>query len=156
MKTWLSMFCLFFVFFVIAPVQSFALIPPLGQDELVANSDIIVEAQVLGVVLITDQIKGSWRYRCYRAWLLVKKSQKKSLATLEIAWAHKKWIGKGFGPIGGTFEPAYYPGEEVKAYLKYNRQESAYVTVHWNGKKTLKKGTKSLPNKVGHVLLLGK
>lgn len=127
-----------FMFF-IPPVMG--LIPPYSDKMLENEADAVVEAHVLGVVKAEEWIEKKWHYERYHAWLYVTKDYKgklKTPTTLEVTWKEKEWTAPEENhPLVEDDEAHYYPGEKVKAYLKYSETLRAYRTVHWNGKEKL-------------------
>lgn len=142
-------FLLMFLFFPVPHVST--LQPPFSEEELVAESDLIVEGKVLGVVRVNERVEGDWKHETYRAWLFVtgvKKGNREAPTTVEVSWNERDWAGKGTSPVGGPYEINYRPGEFVRAYLKYSENRSAYMTVHWNGKMELEQEKFLVPSKV--------
>lgn len=134
--------------------RAFCLEPPLSPDELRATSDLIVEADVVGVVLARIEHDSTWEYRSYRAWLLVRSAQKGAAhadSTLEVAWQDKRWRSTAPAPTRNSFEPAFHPGDRVRAYLRWSDSRYAWRTVHWSAVEVLDQGGGSLPTEVGHI-----
>lgn len=135
--------------------RAFSLEPPLTSDELHATSDLIVEADVVGVVLTRIEHDSTWEYRTYRAWLLVRSSQKGPAprdSTLEVAWQDKQWRSTDPEPTRGSFEPAFHPGDRVRAYLSWSDSRYAWRTVHWNALEVIDQGGAALPTEAGHIV----
>lgn len=135
--------------------RAFSLEPPLSPDELRATSDLIVEADVVGVVLTRIEREPRWEYRTYRAWLFVRSSQKGPAhqdSTLEVAWQDKRWRSTDPEPTRGSFEPAFHPGDRVRAFLVWSDSRYAWRTVHWNALDVIHQGGVTLPIEVGHIV----
>lgn len=135
--------------------RAFALMPPLSRDELRSQSDLIVEADVMGVVLTRVEQDATWEYRTYRAWLLVRSAQKGPAhpdSTLEVAWQKKRWRSSEPEPTRGSFEPAFHPGDRVRAYLTWSEARYAWRTVHWNALEVIDQGGTTLPAEIGHIV----
>lgn len=134
--------------------RAFALMPPLSPDELRSKSDLIIEADVIGVVLTCIEHDATWEYRTYRAWLLVRSVQKGPAhpdSTLEVAWEKKRWRSTEPEPTRGSFEPAFHPGDRVRAYLSWSQSRYAWRTVHWNALEVIDQGGVTLPTEIGHI-----
>lgn len=133
-----------------------ALIPPLSEEELIEKSEVIVEGKILGVILNHIKKQDIWEYRYYTAWMKIEKVLKGEFSsndTIQIGWEKKKYLGEEREkPIGGTFQPDYYPQERVKAYLRWNSRKRDWQTIHWNGKISLNEVPKILPEKLGQAI----
>lgn len=138
--------------------RTLALEPPLSERELRDRSDLIVEADVLGVVLTTIECNARWEYRDYRAWLLVCSTHKGPLtpnSTLEVVWRDRQWRSSEPEPAQRSFEPAFYPGDRVRACLTWSDSRYGWRTVQWNALDVLEQSGKSLPRHVGQVVFAG-
>lgn len=135
--------------------RTFALEPPLSPDELHARSDLIVEADVIGVVLTRIERDSTWEHRTYRAWLFVRSVSRGPThpdSTVEVAWHDKRWRSTDPEPTRGSFEPAFHPGDRVRAYLSWSDSRYAWRTVHWNALEVIDQGGAPLPAETGHIV----
>lgn len=136
--------------------KALALPTPLSKKELEEKSELIIEGEVLGVILNNIQTDKNWEYYYYTAWIKTEKVLKGNLSyndTVQIGWKKKRWLGEEKErPIGGAFEPDYYPREKVRAYLKQSDNKEILTTIYWNGKIPLNEVPKILPEKSGEVI----
>jgi hypothetical protein len=114
---------------------------PLPVDRLVALATDIVEGEVVKVSFLSTSVSGSYRVSVFEAELKVSRVTKGKLAagqTLTISFSTESWVGPGRQPPGRTPHPAYFPCEQVRAYLRVGKTGRRYFTASWNGRRSLR------------------
>ena len=134
-------FCLF------GATTSLALQPPMSHLELIKQTDLIVEGQIIDIEFIgTKKINKYVESTLAKSTLKVsqsydivglapKENSQKNTKIITIQWQtpykdkdlKKAWVGPGFAQFGEI-------GEKIYVYLKENKKDNTYSAVSYNAK----------------------
>jgi hypothetical protein len=133
--------------------RAVALPAPMSPADLEKNSDVIATVRVLGVTCIGTAGAAPREVPVYQAWLSILKLEKGAVKEQQTVLVQWKDTPKGL--IGG-WKVEYFPGEEVKTYLKWDAEQKVYTTTWWNakGKPTKPADVNKLPTEAGAVLMM--
>ncbi|CAL7960032.1 conserved hypothetical protein [Alphaproteobacteria bacterium] len=122
---------------------------PLSERELFAQSDLVADLKVIGVVRIEDcTTVFKEDVPAYQAWAQVLVAQKGDIKpdnTIIICW--QDIPHKAVGP----WKVEVLPGEVALMHLKWNNAKRCYTATHWNAKITKTNSSVALPKNIGDV-----
>ncbi len=141
----LKAFALFL--FILVPNLGNALTPPLSPDELLEDSDLVIEGQVVGEVVCLSQTVPN---KCFNRMdyqtevkvLKVLKGKAKKKKNIPVHFFHNDFAkGKCVGDQGA----ALYQGDIGTFYLKKSDQDY-YYPFHWSSVNIQTQGSKTWPS----------
>ena len=132
------------------PTLAFAIPAPMSPAELMAKSDIVVDAEVTTVVCVGAPVTTAQKTATsYRATLTTVKTYKGTApGQFHIEFTVEKWTG--MQPIGGWKEPKHLVGEAGKYHLQLKKPPDVYGLTWWNAQSKTSNGQAgSLPDCTG-------
>ena len=122
------------------PALAFAIPAPMSPAELMANSDIVVDAEVSVVSCLGAPVTTAQKtITSYRATLTTIKTYKGTApGQFHIEFTIEKWTG--MQPIGGWKEPTHLVGEAGKYHLKLKKSPDTYGLTWWNAQSKTSNG----------------
>lgn len=145
-------FALCLSFILVAP--AFAVPPPMSEQELMENSDLVARVRVMSVTCtsVTKDEKTGEDLPGYLARLRVletKKGEAKKGDEVLVTW---RATPKG---LVGLWAVYYYPGEEVWTHLALRSGGASYASTWWNAKGDDLKNpdTRDLPTTPGETVV---
>lgn len=120
----------------LVPYQATAKIPPLSQDELVSQADLVIEGRILSIqkkgAVTHDQCYG---WQNYYAQVSLEKLIKGKPDTMEITLTYKTRVQDIKDCVGGDDSYSFTPGTRHKMHLQatIDGGKTVYHFFNWAG-----------------------